>query len=328
MNSIAPSSGSGSFEQLREDGPSFCLGLDGQRANSLLLDPWLDNKDENVLGQDQSRFQNASFVEDLPYLDSISGSNAIEAHAPAVAFTATALNNTENASNGSFSRVFGGGTDIEPSFSFELPINRSIFAAYAEPYATSNLQNTFTDDASHALHSIQYQVGHQSYNSHTRPCCCSVSAMGLLEDMALRELRDENLCTDIVLKNLKDSLILMRTWLACKLCPAPRAMLMLIALIIDRLSIYLEKGVAHYMCKLKKFRQRDKGDSSRDGVVGDYPIESNNEWIRIMGVLLQVKSEEMSNIVSYLSAQSGVSEIIQLADRRLKIILGELGGWE
>jgi hypothetical protein len=47
---------------------------------------------------------------------------------------------------------------------------------------------------------------------------------------------------DGVLNNHKSSLVQLRTWMDCDRCATPRATSMLLALVLERLSICLEKG--------------------------------------------------------------------------------------
>lgn len=155
------------------------------------------------------------------------------------------------------------------------------------------------------------------------PCSCTMSAARLLEEQ-LDDSRGEKLSMDTLLNILKDSITQLNLWMDCKRCRVPKATLMMLALIIERLSLQLEKGAA---CYTQNLRQSAQGDRSvpicaAAGAFGDYQITLQYEWTWVLGVLLSVKCQQLLNAKLALSRKhDGVDYMLVGTEKRLQEII-------
>ena len=179
-----------------------------------------------------------------------------------------------------------------------------------------------TAAAKNILFDIQNSLGD------TQPCSCSQSAVHMLEELELKDYNDVEVSTDVVLNNQKVSLKQFYSWLACERCPTPKATSMLLALIIERLSLYLEKGVAHYVREMQQGITEDKNAYAGPGVVGEYQIESRHEWGQVMRVLLLIRGRELVSAVARLKKRAMLDSMLAGTEKRTGRIISKLTSWE
>lgn len=150
----------------------------------------------------------------------------------------------------------------------------------------------------------------------------------MLEELELKDYNDIELSTDVVLNKQKLSLAQFHSWLQCDRCPTPMATSMLLALIIERVSLYLEKGVAHYVREQQQGIKVENSAYTGPAMVGEYTIESRHEWGQVMRVLLLVRGRELSNAVEKLKKRAMVGSMLAGTERRITRIISELTSWE
>ena len=189
---------------------------------------------------------------------------------------------------------------------------------------TSQLHGTATPGSYTATSNIECDI--QNAFGDPQPCSCLQSAVHMLEKLELKIYDDSELSTDIVLKNQKVALTQFHSWLACEQCPTPRATSMLFALIIEQLSLYLEKGVSHYFRQLQQGNKEDKKIYGRPGVVGEYQIESRHEWGQVMMVLLLIRSRELGSAIARLKKRAMLDPMLAGPERRIRRIMSKLQG--
>ncbi|KAI1168255.1 hypothetical protein F5B18DRAFT_272632 [Nemania serpens] len=154
-------------------------------------------------------------------------------------------------------------------------------------------------------------------------CSCTMSAAHLLEEQ-LDGSRGEKSSMDSLLNILTDSIAQLNLWMDCKRCHFPKATLMVIALIIERLSLQLEKGAALYTQNL---RQSTRGDRvppicTEAGAFGKYQIVSQIELTRVLRVLLSVKCQQLlDSMISLSRRHDGGNEILGGTKERLQEIM-------
>ncbi|KAL2807728.1 hypothetical protein BJX63DRAFT_436780 [Aspergillus granulosus] len=194
------------------------------------------------------------------------------------------------------------------------------------------LESTFTN-TKNILFDIQAEIGD------TQPCSCSEAAVHMLEELELKDYNDVELSADVVLKNQEASLQKFHAWLACERCPTPRATSMLLALILERLSLYFEKGVGHYARVLQGIHSQDGSTGNHGselplqpptgtGVVGEYLIKSRLEWGQVVRVLLSIRARELASAIATLKKRSMLDGMLADTERRMRRIISDLGTWE
>ncbi|KAJ0417876.1 hypothetical protein BJY00DRAFT_196041 [Aspergillus carlsbadensis] len=222
-----------------------------------------------------------------------------------------------------------------PSFSplnelnLSVPQNRgSMTPSHAYP---APLPSTFTNTKT-ILFDIQAELGDTQ-----QPCSCSEAAVHMLEELELKDYNDAELAADVVLNNQEAALGKFHAWLACERCPTPRATSMLLALILERLSLYFEKGVGHYARVLQGSDGLDSGSHRGDlhqqlpagtGVVGEYLIKSRLEWGQVVRVLLTIQARKLASAIATLKQRNMLDGMLADTERRTRRIIGELGSWE
>ena len=106
---------------------------------------------------------------------------------------------------------------------------------------------------------------------------------------------DTHIPMDSLLTIQKESIAQLQRWIECEVCATPKATTLVLALTLERLSMQLQKGVASYARRSRHDVQNDKWSSASAnlGVLGGYQVDSHDEWIRIMGVLLLGKAKQL-----------------------------------
>ncbi|ORY03470.1 hypothetical protein BCR34DRAFT_573487 [Clohesyomyces aquaticus] len=161
-----------------------------------------------------------------------------------------------------------------------------------------------------------------------QPCSCSQSAIHTLEELELKDYNDADLSMDVVLNNQKMFLAQFGSWLDCERCPTPMATSMLLALIIERLSLHLEKGVAQYIREMQQGTSESWTSYPGPGIVGEYQIETRDEWAQVIRVLLLVRCKELSGAVTRLKKRAMLDTMLSGTERRTRKIMSELSSWE
>jgi hypothetical protein len=155
-------------------------------------------------------------------------------------------------------------------------------------------------------------------------------AMHMLDELESKNHTDEELLVSNVLTHQKEALANVQKWLDCNDCSTPTAVRTLLALIIQRLTVYLEKGVAHYFGELS---QGDIGlDDKYKGkkVLGMFQVDSRHEWAQVMRVLLKIRAKDLELVLSRLKESALMerreSQLLVLAstERRTRRIIAEL----
>jgi hypothetical protein len=218
----------------------------------------------------------------------------------------------------------------------------------ATPSPTTHSSSSFNCNPSHLSTTTKNILSSlQDSLSDTQPCSCSQSAVQMLEELERKEYNATTLSTDVVLNDQKLSLSRFYPWLTCESCPTPKATSILLALIIERLSVHLEKGVAHFIHKLRQQQDNSHKNSttttttkkaeennsmhSRGGAglgnVGKFQIESRQEWCQVMRVLLVTKCQELVSAVEKLEKleKRGMRDMMLSGTKRItRRILSEL----
>ncbi|KAL3443690.1 hypothetical protein BJX65DRAFT_195825 [Aspergillus insuetus] len=205
----------------------------------------------------------------------------------------------------------------------------------SHPYSAP-LPSTFTN-TKNILFDIQAELGDTQ-----QPCSCSEAAVHMLEELELKDYNDAELAADVVLNNQEASLGKFHAWLACERCPTPRATSMLLALILERLSLYFEKGVGHYARVLQGGGSPDisgsnsgshRGDLHQQlpagtGAVGEYLIKSRLEYGQVVRVLLTIQARKLASAIATLKQRNMLDGMLADTERRTRRIISELGSWE
>jgi hypothetical protein len=164
----------------------------------------------------------------------------------------------------------------------------------------------------------------------SKTCTCPQMAMHMLDELESKNHTDEELLVSNVLTHQKEALANVQKWLDCNDCSTPTAVRTLLALIIQRLTVYLEKGVAHYFGELS---QGDIGlDDKYKGkkVLGMFQVDSRHEWAQVMRVLLKIRAKDLEVVLGRLKESALMerreSQLLVLAstERRTRRIIAEL----
>ncbi|KAH0489960.1 hypothetical protein TgHK011_001448 [Trichoderma gracile] len=165
-------------------------------------------------------------------------------------------------------------------------------------------------------------------------CTCAQSALHMLEDLELQYHTKLDVSSDGVLGYQKVALARLNAWLSCDHGQTPRATTKLIVLVVEGLSVYLEKGVAG--C-IRQMRQEVEEEDDEGGTcslaarlcsVGDYHVESKHEWAHILRVSLLVRCRELLGAVTRLRKHGVNDVLLPGVEQRLGGIIQELKGWE
>jgi hypothetical protein len=203
----------------------------------------------------------------------------------------------------------------------------------SHPYPAP-LPSTFTN-TKNILFDIQAELGDTQ-----QPCSCSEAAVHMLEELELKDYNDAELAADVVLNNQEASLGKFHAWLSCERCPTPRATSMLLALILERLSLYFEKGVGHYARVLQGCGGPDSSSSNSHrgdlhqqlpagtGAVGEYLIKSRLEYGQVVRVLLTIQARKLASAIATLKQRNMLDGMLADTERRTRRIISELGSWE
>ncbi|KAL6229107.1 hypothetical protein BDW75DRAFT_246036 [Aspergillus navahoensis] len=183
------------------------------------------------------------------------------------------------------------------------------------------------------LFDIQAELGDTQ-----KPCSCSEAAVHMLEELELKDYNDTELAADVVLNNQQAALGKLYAWIACERCPTPRATSMLLAPILERLSLSFEKGVSHYARVLQGGGSPDSSESSRGshrsdlhqqllagtGAVGEYPIKMRLEYGQVVRVLLTIQVRKLESAIATLKQRNMLDGMLADAKRRTRRIISEL----
>jgi hypothetical protein len=205
----------------------------------------------------------------------------------------------------------------------------------SHPYPAP-LPSTFTN-TKNILFDIQAELGDTQ-----QPCSCSEAAVHMLEELELKDYNDAELAADVVLNNQEAALAKFHAWLACERCPTPRATSMLLALILERLSLYFEKGVGHYARVLQGAGSPESSGSNNishggdlhqqlpagTGAVGEYLIKSRLEYGQVVRVLLTIQARKLASAIATLKQRNMLDGMLADTERRTRRIISELGSWE
>ncbi|KAK1243326.1 hypothetical protein MKX07_003954 [Trichoderma sp. CBMAI-0711] len=166
-------------------------------------------------------------------------------------------------------------------------------------------------------------------------CTCAQSALHMLEELELQFNTRLDVSGDGVLGYQKIALARLNAWLSCDHGQTPRATTKLIVLVIEGLSVYLERGVAGCVRQMRQEVGQDDDDESgtcalaaRLCSVGDYHVESKHEWAHILRVSLLVRCRELLGAVTRLRKHGVNDVLLPGVEQRLGGIIQELKGWE
>ncbi|KAF1993252.1 hypothetical protein P154DRAFT_590346 [Amniculicola lignicola CBS 123094] len=161
-------------------------------------------------------------------------------------------------------------------------------------------------------------------------CACPQMAMYMLDELESKHHSDDELSVSNVLTHQKEALAKVQKWLDCSNCSTPTAVRTLLALIIQRLTVYLEKGVARY------FGELSQGDSGLDDkykgnkVQGKFQVDSRYEWAQVMRVLLKIRAKDLEQVLSRLKESALMDRresqlpVLASTERRTRTIIAEL----
>lgn len=123
----------------------------------------------------------------------------------------------------------------------------------------------------------------------------------------------------------------LNAWLSCDHGQTPRATTKLIVLVIEGLSVSLERGVAGCVRQIRReVVEDDEEDALVERIcsVGDYHVESKHEWAHILRVSLLVRCRELLGAVTRLRKHGVNDVLLPGVEQRLGGIIQELKGWE
>ncbi|TFB01927.1 hypothetical protein CCMA1212_006429 [Trichoderma ghanense] len=166
-------------------------------------------------------------------------------------------------------------------------------------------------------------------------CTCAQSALHMLEELELQYHTTLDVSSDGVLGYQKIALARLNAWLSCDHGQTPRATTKLIVLVVDGLSVYLQRGVAGCVRQIRQEVEEDDDDNgegpslaARLCSVGDYRVESKHEWAHILRVSLLVRCRELLAAVTRLRRHGVNDVLLPGVEQRLGGIIQELKGWE
>ncbi|KAK0758063.1 hypothetical protein N5P37_009361 [Trichoderma harzianum] len=159
-------------------------------------------------------------------------------------------------------------------------------------------------------------------------CACAQSALHMLEELELQYHNKMEVSSDGVLGYQKIALARLNSWLSCDHSQTPRATTKLIVLVIEGLSLYLERGVAGCIRQIRQEVEDESSYAARLCNVGDYHVESKHEWAHILRVSLLVRCRELLAAVARLKKHDINDVLLPAVEQRLSSIIQELKGWE
>ncbi|KAL7944101.1 hypothetical protein V8C42DRAFT_358785 [Trichoderma barbatum] len=159
-------------------------------------------------------------------------------------------------------------------------------------------------------------------------CACAQSALHMLEELELHYHNKTDVSSDGVLGYQKIALVRLNSWLSCDHSQTPRATTKLIVLVIEGLSLYLERGVAGCIRQIRQELEDGSSFAARLCNVGDYHVESKHEWAHILRVSLLVRCRELLAAVTRLRKHDINDVLLPAVEQRLSGIIQELKGWE
>ncbi|KAL7802199.1 hypothetical protein V8C44DRAFT_345607 [Trichoderma aethiopicum] len=163
-------------------------------------------------------------------------------------------------------------------------------------------------------------------------CTCAQSALHMLEELEQQyHTTPGGVSSNGVLGYQRIALARLNAWLSCDHGQTPRATTKLIVLVIEGLSVSLERGVAGCVRQIRReVVEDDEEDALVERVcsVGDYHVESKHEWAHILRVSLLVRCRELLGAVTRLRKHGVNDVLLPGVEQRLGGIIQELKGWE
>lgn len=160
-------------------------------------------------------------------------------------------------------------------------------------------------------------------------CACAQSALHMLEDLELQYENNIDVSSDTILGYQKIALARLNSWISCDHSHTPRATTKLIVLVIEGLSLYLERGAGNCIRQMRQeVEDEDPSAAARVCSVGDYHVESKHEWAHILRVSLLVRCRELLAAVTRLNQHDVNDVLLPAVETRLSSVIQELKGWE
>ncbi|EHK47052.1 uncharacterized protein TrAtP1_010312 [Trichoderma atroviride] len=160
-------------------------------------------------------------------------------------------------------------------------------------------------------------------------CACAQSALHMLEELELQYENNVDVSSDTILGYQKIALARLNSWISCDHSHTPRATTKLIVLVIEGLSLYLERGAANCIRQMQQqVEDEDPSAAARMCSVGDYHVESKHEWAHILRVSLLVRCRELLAAVTRLKQVDVNDVLLPAVETRLSNVIQELKGWE
>ncbi|KAH6603856.1 hypothetical protein Trco_007302 [Trichoderma cornu-damae] len=160
-------------------------------------------------------------------------------------------------------------------------------------------------------------------------CACAQSALQMLEELELQDNNGVDVSSDCFLGYQKIALTRLNSWLSCEHSQTPRATNKLIVLVIEGLSLYLERGAAGCIRQIRQEVEDENPYAEGACNVGDYHVESRHEWAHILRVSLLVRCRELLAAVARLRKHDANDALLLPAvEQRLSGVIQELKGWE
>jgi hypothetical protein len=151
----------------------------------------------------------------------------------------------------------------------------------------------------------------------------------MLEELELQYHSNMDVSSDGILGYQKIALARLNSWISCDHTQTPRATAKLIVLVVEGLSLYLERGVAGCVLQIRQeVEDEDPCGAARLCNVGDYHVESKHEWAHILRVSLLVRCRELLAAVTRLKKHGVNDALLDVVEQRLSRIIQELKGWE
>ncbi|PTB37202.1 uncharacterized protein TrAFT101_010938 [Trichoderma asperellum] len=160
-------------------------------------------------------------------------------------------------------------------------------------------------------------------------CACAQSALHMLEELELQYENNVDVSSDTILGYQKIALARLNSWISCDHSQTPRATTKLIVLVIEGLSLYLERGAANCIRQMRQeVEDENPSAAARLCNVGDYHVESKHEWAHILRVSLLVRCRELLAAVTRLKQHDVNDVFLPAVETRLSSVIQELKGWE
>ncbi|KAK2603624.1 hypothetical protein QQS21_004205 [Conoideocrella luteorostrata] len=217
--------------------------------------------------------------------------------------------------------------DVDGDFSIDFDYLQSFGELYQpgtfEGLSFSLTGETVASENGDNLYSNNVAVIHEA-----EQCQCAQAAMNMLEELDLKYHDNIQLPSGAILSHQKSALTQLNSWIACSHRGIPRATTKVVILVIECLSLCLERGFTH--CTRQMHQNMEDKSPLEPGScqTGDYQVESTHEWAHIVRVSLLIRCRELLNAAGRLKERGGQGRQLSEAEERLSGVIKELKRWD